>query len=134
VHHIKWSTKYLYSFWVVRNLFAPMKPFLETQNWCISYAKDGANWAEIWAETKTYRSDQRSNHKELFRSNHRSLIVDRSGDRIGKWARSVQPCIGGWSTYCELKGAFDHEKGALQIYIIIIIIIVTLGLSDSDCY
>jgi hypothetical protein len=29
--------------------------------------------------------------KRLFWSNHRSLVVDRSGDRIEKWARSVQP-------------------------------------------
>jgi hypothetical protein len=49
---------------------------MKNRIWCIFYSKDGANWAEIWAETKTYRSDQRLNHKDYFNQiiAHWSLI------------------------------------------------------------
>jgi hypothetical protein len=42
-----------------------MKRF-KYRNLYVFYATDGENWSEIWAQTKTYRSDQRSNQKDYF--------------------------------------------------------------------
>ena len=52
--------------------------FRNTESY-VSYSTDGANWLEIWAQTKTYPSDQRS-------------LIRSWADRIAKLARVVQPC------------------------------------------
>jgi hypothetical protein len=41
--------------------------------WCISYAKDGANWAEIWAKKKSIRSTNKSQTNISIKSS----LIDR---------------------------------------------------------